>query len=103
MTTSASSAGSAGVQNEQTFDAVHVINQSIPKLTIDATYFNQVNRVLGKESALGRYHGDGYLANVRYQTPIGSLVGFGYWLGFCGSTAGFFADRRYAAVWQEIP
>ena len=43
-------------QNEQTFDAVHVINQSIPKLTIDATYFNQVNRVLGKESALGRYH-----------------------------------------------
>ncbi|HWL73200.1 MAG TPA: hypothetical protein VNQ74_04965, partial [Burkholderiaceae bacterium] len=48
-------------QNEQTFDAVHVINQSIPKLTIDATYFNQVNRVLGKESALGRYHGDSYL------------------------------------------
>ena len=69
-------------QNEQTFDAVHVINQSIPKLTIDATYFDQVNRVLGKESALGRYHGDSYLANVRYQTPIGSLVGFGYWLSF---------------------
>jgi hypothetical protein len=67
-------------QNEQTFDAVHVINQSISKLTIDATYFNQVNRVLGKESALGRYHGDSYLANVGYQTPIGSLVGFGYWL-----------------------
>lgn len=66
--------------NEQTFDAVHVINQSIPKLTIDATYFNQVNRVLGKESALGRYHGDSYLANFGYQTPIGSLVGFGYWL-----------------------
>lgn len=69
-------------QNEQTFDAVHVINESIPKLTIDATYFNQVNRVLGKESALGRYHGDGYLANARYQTPVGSLVGFGYWLRF---------------------
>jgi hypothetical protein len=67
-------------QNEQTFDAVHVINQSVPKLTLDATYFNQVNRVLGKESALGRYHGDSYLANVGYQTPIGSLVGFGYWL-----------------------
>jgi hypothetical protein len=69
-------------QNEQTFDAVQVINQSIPKLTIDATYFNQVNRVLGKESALGRYHGDSYLANVGYQTPVGSLVGFGYWLDF---------------------
>ena len=69
-------------QNEQTFDAVHVINQSIAKLTIDATYFNQVNRVLGKESALGRYHGDSYLANVGYETPVGSLVGFGYWLDF---------------------
>jgi hypothetical protein len=69
-------------QNEQTFDALHVINQSIPNLTIDATYFDQVNRVLGKESALGRYHGDNYLANVAYQTPIGSLVGFGYWLDF---------------------
>jgi len=69
-------------QNEQTFDAVQVINQSIPKLTIDATYFNQVNRVLGKESPLGRYHGDSYLANVGYQTPIGSVVGFGYWLDF---------------------
>jgi hypothetical protein len=45
-------------QNEQTFDAVHVVNQAIPKLTIDSTYFNQVNRVLGKESVLGRYHGD---------------------------------------------
>jgi hypothetical protein len=69
-------------QNEQTFDAVHVINQSIPKLTIDATYFDQVNRVLGKESALGRYHGDSYLAHVGYRTPIGDLVGFGYWLSF---------------------
>jgi hypothetical protein len=69
-------------QNEQTFDAVHVINKSVPKLTLDATYFDQVNRVLGKESALGRYHGDSYLANVAYQSPIGSIVGFGYWLSF---------------------
>jgi hypothetical protein len=69
-------------QNEQTFDAVHVINKSAGKLTIDATYFDQVNRVLGRESPLGRYHGDSYLANVAYPTPIGNLVGFGYWLDF---------------------
>jgi hypothetical protein len=69
-------------QNEQTFDAVHVINNSVPKLTLDVTWFDQVNRVLGKESALGRYHGDSYLANVAYQTPVGSLVAFGYWLDF---------------------
>jgi hypothetical protein len=69
-------------QNEQTFDALHVINQSIRKLTLDATYFDQVNRVLGRQSALGRYHGDNYLANLAYQTPIGTLTGFGYWLDF---------------------
>jgi hypothetical protein len=69
-------------QNEQTFDAVQVINKSVRKLTIDVSYFDQVNRVLGKESTLGRYHGDSYLANVAYQTPVGTFVGFGYWLSF---------------------
>ena len=56
--------------------------EDIPKVTIDATYFDQVDRVLGKESVLGRYHGDNYLANIAYQSPIGTLVGFGYWLSF---------------------
>lgn len=69
-------------QNEQSFDALHVINKSIAKLTLDATYFDQVNRVLGRESVLGRYHGDSYLAHVAYRTPVGDLVGFGYWLSF---------------------
>lgn len=69
-------------QNEQTFDALHVVNTSISRLTIDVTYIDQVNRVLGKESALGRYHGDSYLANVGYRTPLGTLTGFGYWLAF---------------------
>jgi hypothetical protein len=69
-------------QNEQTFDGAHVINKSVSGLTIDVSYFDQVNRVLGKESPLGRYHGDSYLTNVAYHTPFGTLVGFGYWLSF---------------------
>jgi hypothetical protein len=69
-------------QNEQTFDAVQVINKSIANLTLDATYLNQVNRVLGRESPLGRYHGDSYLANAALRTFVGDLVGFGYWLRF---------------------
>lgn len=69
-------------QNEQTFDALQVINKSIHNLTLDATYINQVNRVLGRESPLGRYHGDSYLANASYHTPIGDIAGFGYWLSF---------------------
>jgi hypothetical protein len=67
-------------QNEQTFDALRVVNKSIKDLTFDVTYLNQVNRVFGKDSVQGRYEGDTVLANVSYQLPIGKLTGFGYWI-----------------------
>lgn len=69
-------------QNEQTFDALRVVNKSVKALTIDMTYLNQVNRVFGPESPQGRFKGDGYLGNVAYQTPIGKITGFGYVLDF---------------------
>jgi hypothetical protein len=67
-------------QNEQTFDAVRMINQSIPKVTVDFTYLDQVNRVYTKNSPVGQYKGDSYLANVGWDTPVGKLTGFGYFL-----------------------
>ncbi|MFL6547858.1 MAG: alginate export family protein [Povalibacter sp.] len=69
-------------QNEQTFDAFRVVNKTVPNVTFDVTYLNQVNRVFGKESPQGRYEGDSFLGNVSYQFPIGKLTGFGYWLEF---------------------
>ncbi len=69
-------------QNEQTFDALRVVNRSIAPLTVDVTYLNQVNRVFGKDSPQGRYYGKGYLANAAYQTPIGRVTGFGYVMDF---------------------
>jgi hypothetical protein len=69
-------------QNEQTFDALRVVNKTIPNVTFDVTYLDQVNRVFGKESPQGRYEGDSFLGNVSYQFPIGKLTGFGYWLEF---------------------
>jgi hypothetical protein len=69
-------------QNEQTFDALRVVNKSIANLTFDVTYLDQVNRVFGKDSPQGRYEGDSFLGNVSYQFPIGKLTGFGYWLEF---------------------
>lgn len=67
-------------QNEQTFDALRVQNDSIGKLKLDFTYLNQVNRIFGDESAMGRWEGDVWLANASYPTPFGSLTGFGYLL-----------------------
>ena len=69
-------------QNEQTFDALRVVNKAVANVTFDVTYLNQVNRVFGKESPQGRYEGDSFLGNVSYQFPIGKLTGFGYWLEF---------------------
>lgn len=69
-------------QNEQTFDALRVVNKSVANLTIDVAYVNQVNRVFGKESPQGRYDGENVLANVAYQFPAGKLTGFAYRLEF---------------------
>jgi len=65
-------------QNEQTFDALRVVNRSVKNLTLDATYLNQVNRVYGPDSPQGRYHGDTFLLNAGYQTNIGKITAFGY-------------------------
>src|SRR5262245_50454779 len=65
-------------QNEQTYDALRVINKSVPKLTIDVSYLNQVNRIFGPESPQGRYEGDNFLGNLGYQLPVGKLSGFAY-------------------------
>jgi len=69
-------------QNEQTFDALRVTNKSVRGLTIDLAYLNQVNRVVGSDSPVGRYTGDNYLANVSYDTPVGKFTGFAYLLDF---------------------
>jgi hypothetical protein len=69
-------------QNEQTFDSVRVVNKSIPNVTVDFSYVDQVNRVFGKDSPVGRYNGSNYLANVSYQMPVGKLTGFAYLLDF---------------------
>ncbi len=70
-------------QNEQTFDSVRVVNKSIANVTVDLTYVDEVNRVFGKDSAVGRYNGSNYLANVSYQLPaLGKLTGFAYLLDF---------------------
>ena len=69
-------------QNEQTFDALRVSNKSVRGLTIDLVYLNQVNRVVGGDSPVGRYTGDNYLANVSYDTPVGRFTGFAYLLDF---------------------
>ncbi|HEV7607922.1 MAG TPA: alginate export family protein [Steroidobacteraceae bacterium] len=69
-------------QNEQTFDALRVVNRSVANLVLDATYLNRVNRVNGPDSPQGVYKGDSFLLNAGYQTKLGRISAFGYLLDF---------------------
>jgi len=69
-------------QNEQTYDALRVVNKSVKNLVVDVAYFNQVDRFFGPESPQGRYKGDNFFANVGYQTSLGKVTGFAYLLDF---------------------
>jgi hypothetical protein len=66
-------------QNEQTFDAVRA-QLGTGKLKTDLTYADQVNRVFGPDSPVGRWHGDVVLANVSHTLPVGTLTLFDYFV-----------------------
>ncbi len=88
-------------QNEQSFDAVRVLNQSGKNLTVDLSYVNQVNRVFGKESPVGRYTGDNYLANIAYQTAAGRIAAFAYLLDLeqAPTDSSTTVGLRYSGEW----
>jgi hypothetical protein len=73
-------------QNEQTYDALRVVNRHIRNVTIDLSYVNQVNRIFGPDGRPGandgRFTGDTILGNIAWQTPIGKLTGFAYLIEF---------------------
>jgi hypothetical protein len=66
-------------QNEQTFDAIRA-QLGTGKLKADLSYVDQVNRVFGPDSPVGRWHGDIVLANVSQALPVGTLTFFDYFI-----------------------
>lgn len=75
-------------QNEQTFDAARVTNNSIDGLVLDYTYVNQVNRIFGDDSPIGQFEGDTHLLNASYENlPIGKIVTYAYLLDFENAAA----------------
>ena len=69
-------------QNEQTYDALRVTTKPRAPIVIDFAYIEQVNRVFGRDSAVGRYHGDNYAIDVGYELKAGTLTAFTYLLDF---------------------
>jgi hypothetical protein len=71
-------------QNEQTFDAVTISNQSIKDLTLSYGYINRVNRIFGSEveaAAQDDFTGDSHYLNAKYAGLPNATVGlYSYFL-----------------------
>lgn len=75
-------------QNEQTFDALNVVNTSLDGFTLGYSYVNRVNRVFSDDSKQGHYQGDTHLFNADYKSlavPF-TVSAYGYLLDLENAT-----------------
>ena len=69
-------------QNDQTYDALAVINTSIKDTTLVYGYVYNVNRINGNDHAAGDLNTDTHLFNAIYSglPQVGTLTAYGYFL-----------------------
>lgn len=81
--------GIAWRQNDQTFDAISVKNNSIKDTTLYYAYANQVNRIFGTDSPVGTWDDSHiHLINGSYAgLPFGKITGYSYLLDIQDSVA----------------
>ena len=66
-------------QNEQTFDAVSMMNQSLPDVSVRYAYIFNVNRIFGDDSPVGDFDANTHLVNISYDgLPWSTLTGYAY-------------------------
>lgn len=90
-------------QNEQTYDAFTVTNQSVEDLTLLYSYANRANRIFGSDAtgALRSFAGDIHLINVRYDgIKNTSLTGYAYLMDFdkTAANAGYISNNTYGLI-----
>lgn len=76
-------------QNAQTFDALSMVNDSVPDTKITLAYINNVNRIFSNNAlatsgaAAGNFKLRAPIVNVNYKGfGLGEIVGYGYLLDF---------------------
>ena len=90
-------------QDEQTFDAIGISNQSIEDLTLYYAYMNRANRIFGSDAfgALRHFAGDIHLFNIRYDGISNtSLTGYAYLMDFDETAAnrGYISNDTFGAI-----
>jgi len=85
-------------QNNQTFDAVTLRNESLEGTTLTYFYLDRINRVLGREHAQGRWDSNSHGINASTKRlPGGTITGYGYLLEFGNAAAN--SSATYGASW----
>lgn len=75
-------------QNQQTFDAITVQDQSFEQIKLTYAYLHQINRIFGDDHPQGRWDSDSHLFNASSVTlPAGTLTGYAYLLDFKNAPA----------------
>jgi hypothetical protein len=94
-------------QNNQTFDAFSIKNQSVPDTTLFYAYADQVNRIFGTDSPFGTWNNSHiHLFNASYAgLSCGKITGYGYLLDIADakamSSASFGARFEGKQLFQE--
>ena len=65
-------------QNHQSIDALRIETRRLGPGSLDAGYFNRVQRPLGRDNPGGRFEGDSVFANYTLSSPIGRVTAFHY-------------------------
>lgn len=85
-------------QNNQTFDAVTLRNESWEQATLTYFYLDRINRVLGRDHAQGSWDSNSHGFNASSkQLPGGTLTGYAYLLEFGNAAAN--STATYGASW----
>jgi hypothetical protein len=82
-------------QDEQTYDGFSVASQLATGLNVFYGYLTEVNRVFAEAAD---HNHESHLINAKYDTPVGSLIGYGYLLE--NKTTQNLSSNTFGARWQ---
>lgn len=69
-------------QNQQSYDAVTLVNSSFEDVTFVYGYIDKVHRIFGNDHPAGNLESDAHAFNVYYSgLPYGKATGYGYMVG----------------------
>ena len=85
-------------QNEQTFDALRITNQSIENFTLNYLYLDRANRIFGDDHPAGEWDLDAHLVSADFVTSAGTLSGFAHLID--NQDAAAMSIATYGVRWQ---